>query len=61
MSKTKKKKQKIKIYFKDGKTNIIPQRFWDDYMYADGLFAVIRKGAWIATYNMDIVACIVVG
>lgn len=27
----KKKKQKIRIYFKDGKSDIIPQKFWDDY------------------------------
>ena len=45
MSKYKKKKQKIRIYFKDGKTDVIPQKFWDDYLYADGLFAVIKKGA----------------
>lgn len=32
MSKHKKKKQKIRIYFKDGKTDIIPQKFWDDYL-----------------------------
>ena len=44
MSKTKKKKQKIRIYFKDGKTDIIPQRFWDDYMYADGLFRRDQEG-----------------
>lgn len=63
MSKKKDKKQKkqIRIYFKDGKTDIIPQRLWDDYEYVDHLFAVIKKGAWIALYNMDIVACICVG
>ena len=31
MAKEKKKKQKIKIFFKDGKTDVIPQKFWDDY------------------------------
>ena len=57
----KKKKQKIKIFFKDGKEDVIPQRLWDDYQYVpDGLFVVIRKGAWIAIYNMTDVSCIVV-
>ena len=27
----KKKKQKIKIYFRDGKKDIIPQKLWTDY------------------------------
>lgn len=56
----KKHKQRIRIYFKDGKTDIIPQKFWDDYEYADRMFVVKKGGAWIAVYNMDIVACIVV-
>ena len=54
-------KQKIKVYFKDGKTDIIPQKFWDDYEYNYGLFVVKKKGEWIAVYNMDCVACVVVG
>lgn len=61
MPKEKKKKQKIKIFFKDGKTDVIPQKFWDDYEVNDGLFVVKKKGAWIAGYNLDIVACWVVG
>ena len=61
MSKTKKKKQKIKVYFFDGKVDVIPQKLWDDYEYNDGLFVVKRKGAWIGIYNMDAVACVVVG
>lgn len=56
-----KKKQKIKVYFKDGKTDVIPQKFWDDYEYNYGLFVVKKKGEWIAIYNMDCVACVVVG
>ena len=56
-----KKKQKIKIYFKDGKKDIIPQRLWDDYDYIDGMFIVIKKEQWIAMYNRDTIACVVVG
>ena len=58
---SKKKKQKIKVYFFDGKCDTIPQRLWDDYEYVDRLFVVKRKGAWIAIYNMDDVSCVVVG
>lgn len=67
MSKKKKKakKQTIKIFFKDGKTDEIPQKFWDDYLYdssgGSSLFVVIKKGAWIAMYNMSEVACVTVG
>ncbi len=56
-----KKKQKIKIYFKDGKKDIIPQRLWDDYDYIDGMLVVIKKEQWIAMYNRDIIACVVIG
>ncbi len=55
------KKRKIKVFFKDGKEDIIPQKFWDDYEYNYGLFVVKKKGEWIAVYNMDCVACVVVG
>lgn len=50
----------IRIYFKDGKVDEIPKKLWTDYMYQENLFVVIWKGAWIAVYNMDEVACIVV-
>lgn len=50
----------IRVYFKDGKVDEIPKRLWTDYQYVDGLFVVIQKGAWIAVYNMDEVACITV-
>ena len=58
---SKRKKQKIKVFFKDGKSDVIPQRFWDDYEYNNGLFVVKRDGAWIGIYNMDVVACVVIG
>lgn len=67
MSKKKKKAKKktIQIFFKDGKTDEIPQKLWDDYMYDThggvNVFVVIKKGAWIAMYNMDDVACVTVG
>ena len=57
----KKKKKTIRVYFKDGKTDEIPQKLWDDYHYDYGLFVVSKKGAWIGIYNMDVVACISVG
>lgn len=50
----------IRIYFKDGKVDEIPRKLWTDYHYEDGLFVVIWKGAWIAVYNLDEVACIIV-
>lgn len=55
------KKAKIKVFFRDGKVDVIPHRLWDDYEYVDGLFVVKRKGAWIGIYNMRCVACVVVG
>ena len=61
MTKEKKKKQKIRIFFKDGKTDVIPQKFWDDYEVNDNLFVVKKKGAWIAFNKMDIIDCMVVG
>lgn len=57
----KKHKRKIRIYFKDGKCDIIPQRLWDDYEVNYGLFVVKKDGAWIAFYQIDIIACVVVG
>lgn len=61
MSKNKKqKKQKIRIYFRDGKSDIIPQRFWDDYEVNENLFVVKKNGAWIAFYQLDLIACVVI-
>ena len=59
--KNKPKKQKIKIFFRDGKCDIIPQRLWDDYEVNYGLFVVKKNGAWIAFYQMDLIECMVVG
>lgn len=56
----KKQKHEIRVYFKDGREDVIPQKFWDDFEYVDHLFAVMRKGAWVAVYNMDVVACVVI-
>lgn len=53
-------KQKIKICFKDGLVDEIPQKLWDDYQYVDHNFVVKRQGQWIAIYNMDDVSCVVV-
>lgn len=57
----KKHKQKIRIYFRDGKTDIIPQRLWDDYEVNDGLLVIKKNGAWVAFYQVDLIACMVVG
>lgn len=59
-----KKKQKIKIFFRDGKKDIIPQKLWDDYDIIakdSGLWLVIiKKEQWIAGYNMKDVTAFVV-
>lgn len=57
----KRKKQKIRIRFRDGKIDIIPQKFWDDYAVNYGLFVIKKKGAWVAFYQLDIIECMVVG
>ena len=59
--KSKPKKRKIKIFFRDGKCDIIPQRLWDDYEVNGGLFVVKKDGAWIAFYQIDEISCMVVG
>ncbi len=59
--KSKPKKRKIKIFFRDGKCDIIPQRLWDDYEVNNGLFVVKKDGAWIAFYQIDEISCMVVG
>lgn len=61
MGKQKKQKQKIRIYFRDGKSDIIPQRLWDDYEVNDGLLVIKKNGAWVAFYQVDLIACMVVG
>ena len=56
-----KKKQTIKVCYKDSFVEKIPQRLWDDYEYINNIFVVKRNGVWIGMYNMDTIACIVVG
>lgn len=65
MAKKNKKKNKVKeeirIYFRDGKKDIIPGKLWDDYEYVHGdandVFVVIKNEAWRYFYNMkDITA-----
>ena len=60
----KKKKQKIKIYFRDGKKDIIPQKFWTDYDFiakdSGTYFVVIKDEQWVAVYNMKDVTALVV-
>ena len=57
---SKHKKHKIKIFFKDGKCDIIPQKFWDDYEINGDLFFVKKNETMVAFYNIDIIACVVV-
>lgn len=59
------KKQKIRIFFRDGKKDIIPQKFWTDYDFIakdSGIYlAVIKNEQWVAVYNMRDVLAFVVG
>lgn len=62
MSKHKKsRKQTIRIIYKDGKEDTLPQKMWDDYDYFDRLFVVMKDRQWIAIINLDVVASIAVG
>lgn len=61
MAKKKNKKQTIRIIFKDGKEDRLPQKMWDDYDYFDRLFVVMKDRQWIAIINLDVVASISVG
>ena len=51
---------KIKIYFRDGKVDVIPKKLWDDYEYNGALFIVKRCGAWVATYNIGDISAVIV-
>lgn len=51
---------KIKVFFRDGKVDVIPKKLWDDYEYNGALFVIKRCGAWVATYNIGDVSAIVV-
>ena len=55
------KKKKIRIYFKDGKVDVIPQKHWDDYEVNYGLFVLKKGGEWVAFYSLDMIACMAVG
>jgi hypothetical protein len=60
-----KKKQKIRIFFRDGKKDVVPQKFWDDYEVLakdSGMYLVIIKNEqWIAGYNLRDVTAWTVG
>lgn len=61
----KRKKQKIKVCFRDGRKDIIPQKLWDDYDFiakdSGQYFVVIKNEQWIAIYSMKDVLAVVVG
>lgn len=63
--KKKEKKQKIKVYFRDGKKDIIPQKYWDDYEILSNnreiFLTIINDGQRIAGYNMKDVSAYTVG
>ena len=54
------KKYKIQLTFNDGKTEVIPQKFWDDYEVNYGLFVLKKNEEWVAFYKLDIIDCMVV-
>lgn len=60
-----KRKQTIRIFFRDGKKDVIPQKLWDDYEIIakdSGVHLVIIKNEqWIAGYNLKDVTTWVVG
>lgn len=58
---SKPKKRKIKILFKDGKVDVIPQKYWDDYECNYGLFIIKKNGEWVAFYSLDMIAAMIVG
>jgi len=54
------KKSRIKIYFKDGGNDVIPGKFWDDYEIVNGYFTLIKKGRYVAGYNLSEVLAYVI-
>ena len=60
MAKKKLKFGKITVYFRDGRTDVIPKRLWDDYEYNGALFVVKRYGALVYTYNIGDITAIIV-
>lgn len=63
--KKKNKKQTIKIYFRDNRKDIIPQKYWDDYEILrnkrEMFLTIIKKGQWVAGYNMKDISAYTVG
>lgn len=61
----KRKKQKIRIFFRDGRKDIIPQKLWDNYEVLakdSGIYLILIKNEqWIAGYNMRDVTAFTVG
>lgn len=51
---------KIRIYFRDGKMDVIPKKLWDDYTYDGSLFIVKRCDAWVYVYNIGDISAIIV-
>lgn len=58
---SKKKKKRIKIQCKEGKVDVIPQKYWDDYEVNWNLFVIKKNGEWVAFYSLDMITCMVVG
>ena len=59
-----KRKQTIRIFFRDGKKDVIPQKLWDDYEIIakdSGVHLVIIKNEQFAGYNLKDVTAWVVG
>ena len=59
--KQKKHKQEIRIIFRDGKEDVIPQKYWTNYeVFAKAgcmYLHVIKNKQWIAGYNLaDVVS-----
>ena len=51
----------IRICFKDGNEDVIPEHLYTDYEYHSGWFIVRKENKYIASYNMDDVKSITVG
>ena len=60
----KQKKQTIRIYYKNGCNDEIPQKLWDgyDYIVKDNITTfVVKKGEqWRYMFNMDSIDCILI-
>lgn len=56
----KKLKMEMRIHFRDGKTDIIPQKYWDDYEITDYMLVIKKNGVMVGFYKLDIIDCMVV-